>query len=283
MGFRHRVMFLAVLLPVAPAFAVSPPAEDSRLNRPDRNYAVRLDAEIGFLAPVSHVIQFGKEGTLFDYVDDGGQDLLFPVARFTAGIDIGKRETFLLLYQPLDLRTSVILDTDLKVGTVEFPSQTPLELRYGFSFWRGTWLHELAPNPNTEFALGLGLQIRDADISFTSTDGALRSVERDVGPVPLLATRFRTPMSAHTWFGAEASGIWAPVKYLNGADVDVEGAILDSSVRAGLDLGSGTDLFLNVRYLAGGAAGTSKNPESGDGYTRNWLHFATVSIGASLR
>lgn len=62
-------MILA-LASLTAALAAAPPASDSRLNAPDRRYAVRLDAEIGFLAPLAHTIQFGKDGTVFDYVAD---------------------------------------------------------------------------------------------------------------------------------------------------------------------------------------------------------------------
>lgn len=37
--------------------------------------------------------------------------------------------------------------------------------------------------------------------------------------------------------------------------------------------------FLNLRYLGGGAVGTSDDEGPGDGYVRNWLHFTTVSVG----
>ncbi|MFZ5480947.1 MAG: hypothetical protein ACOZNI_29570 [Myxococcota bacterium] len=268
---------------VSLAHAVTPPSPASVLNPPDRAVAVRLDAELGFLAPVAHTIQFGERGTTFDYVDDGGQEVLFPFARLQAGLDVG-RESFLFLYQPLDLRTEVALASPLTVDTVTFAAGEAVDLRYGFSFWRATWLHELLPAPERELGVGLGLQLRDADIVFTSADGGTRFAERDVGPVPLLAARLRLPVAERGFLGAEAGGIWAPVKYLNGSDVDVEGALLDASLRGGLALAGGADVYVNARYLGGGAAGSSKNPEArGDGYTANWLHFATVSLGVGLR
>ena len=266
------------------ALAGAPPASDSLLNAPGRRYAVRFDAEIGFVAPLANTIQFGKDGTVFDYVADGAQDVLFPTVRFEAGLDVGKRETFTLLYQPLDLRTEVVLQDDILVDTVTFNRGEPLNLRYGFSFWRATWLHELLPAPERELAVGLALQLRNANISFTSGDGTKGFEEHDVGPVPALATRLRLPVGKTGFFGAEATGIYAPIKYLNGSNVDVVGALLDASVRGGLALPHGTDVFLCVRYIGGGAEGTGKDSEAlGDGYSANWLHFATLSLGASLR
>ncbi len=277
-------MILTLVSLTAAALAVTPPAADSLINAPDRAWAVRLDAEVGFLAPLAHTIQFGHSGTKFDYVADGAQNVLFPVLRFDAGLDVGKRETFSLLYQPLDLRTEVVLHQDILVDTVTFQAGEPVDLRYGFSFWRATWLHELLPAPEREFSIGLALQLRDANISFTSADGTKRFVEHDVGPVPALAARLRLPVGKAGFVGAEATGIYAPIKYLNGSNVDVVGALLDTSVRGGFALPHGTDVFLCARYIGGGAEGTAKNSEAfGDGYTANWLHFATLSLGASLR
>ena len=46
----------------------------------------------------------------------------------------------------------------------------------------------------------------------------------------------------------------------------------------GIDLNEDIDAYLNLRYLGGGAEGTSDG-NFGDGFTKNWLHFATVSLG----
>ena len=41
----------------------------------------RAVAEIGFISVLSHKIQLGEGGTYFNYVTDGGQDVLFPSTR----------------------------------------------------------------------------------------------------------------------------------------------------------------------------------------------------------
>jgi hypothetical protein len=70
------------------------------------------------------------------------------------------------------------------------------------------------------------------------------------------------------------------VSYLNGSTNEVVGAILDASLRQGIQINGPVKAFLNVRYLGGGAVGTSENdPGPGDGYVRNWLNFLTVSTG----
>ena len=51
---------------------VATPAAASWLNNPDNSYEVRFSTEMGFVGVLKHNIQFGQQGTKFDYVADGG-------------------------------------------------------------------------------------------------------------------------------------------------------------------------------------------------------------------
>lgn len=255
------------------------------LNNADRPYALSLHAELGALKPLVHNIQFSQSGTQLDYVKDGGQDVAFPFLRLSADAHFGPRHTATFLYQPLDIQTQVWLTEDLVVDDATFPADSAVDLRYGFSFWRGSYTYDLLPGDKRELALGLGLQIRNANIQFTSANGELRRTNRDIGPVPLLKVRARTPVGDQGyWVGTEVDGFYAPIKYLNGGTSDVVGAILDASVRAGVELDGGVHPFLNLRAISGGATGTSSNPTPpGDGYNRNWLTFMSLSLGVDVR
>lgn len=255
----------------------------SLLNDEDRSYRIELDAELGLLAPMSHTVQFGTKGDELNYIQDGGQDNLFPFARPTAAIEVG-RARFTALWQPLDLRSTVVLDRDLRVDGLVFPAQRPIDLRYGFSFWRVSWGQEVLQRDAASLKLGVGLQIRNATIGFTSVDGSLSETKRDIGPVPLLELEYRRTFEAGNYLEAEVDGFYAPIKYLNGGDVDVIGAIADMQVRAGLPLApEGASTFLGVRYIGGGASGTGTPDGTGDGYTSNWLHFLTLTVGVRMR
>ena len=240
----------------------------------------RAIAEFGFLGVLSHHIQFSRSGTDFDYVDNGGQDVLFPVTRFSAEMDVGKRNTFILLYQPLRLETQDLLKNDLIVDNLTFPDSTGVKCLYNFPFYRASYLRELlGDDGRLRLAVGLSLQIRNATISFESTDGNEYRTNRDVGLVPALKLRGSAQVTDRYFIGLEADGIYAPVSYLNGSDNEVVGAILDASLRAGAKVRSGT-LFVNARYLGGGATGTStEDIWPGDGYVKNWLHFLIISTG----
>lgn len=242
---------------------------------------------MGFVDPVYHTVQFGRSGTRFDYVSDGGQDVLFPTMRFSLESTFSRRHTLIFLYQPIDLRTSETLRSDLLVDDVRFPAGSPVDFRYGFDFYRLSYLYDFLDERDAdELSIGASLQIRNAIIVFTSADGSLRRSNRDVGPVPALKSRGRFGIGRGVWLGYEADGMYAPVKYINGGRSDVVGAILDFSARAGYRVSDTLDLFFNVRYLGGGAKGTSKADAErgpGDGYTSNWLHFLSSTVGVELR
>ncbi|HAN31070.1 MAG TPA: hypothetical protein DCQ06_05680 [Myxococcales bacterium] len=239
---------------------------------------VSAHAELGTLSVLSHRIKFGRSGTYIDYIKDAGQDNQVPFARLSLDIRSG-RHIISFLYQPLEINASRTVMRDITVDDYTFKAGTGVRSRYSFPFTRASWMYDLIEGPN-ELALGLSLQIRNAILEFESTDGVGFRSNRDVGPVPILKVRGRHVINDRFWWGAEADGFYAPVSYINGDDSDVVGAILDLSFRAGMKLRGNTEAFLNLRYLGGGATGESNDDtDPGDGYTRNWLHFVTISLG----
>ncbi len=276
-------------VPTRPATpkVLQPGAVGGQSLRKPSNIASRAVVEMGFVGPVAHSIQFGKLGTRFDYVKDGGQDVLFPTLRASIEATFAHRHTLIFLYQPIDLRTTERLRDDLLVDDVRFPAGTPVDFRYGFDFYRLSYLYDLAAGGGTcELSVGASLQLRNAVIDFTSADGLLRRTNRGVGPVPALKSRGRVDVGKQVWIGYEVDGMYAPVKFINGGKSDVVGAILDASLRVGYEVARPIDLFFNIRYLGGGAKGTSKGDAErgpGDGYTSNWLHFVSSTVGVSVR
>ena len=249
---------------------------------PPSKLRLRADAELGFLAPVRHTVQFSEYGTRIDYRRDGAQDVLFPFARLSTTLRIRERHAVTLLYQPLELNTEAVARRDLVVDDETFIAGTPMRFTYGFPFWRAGWGYDMLRDPQREFRLGAALQIRNATIEFASLDGEQLVSNRDVGPVPLLHAMGRTVFRSGTFVEGEFDGFYAPIKYINGGSSDVVGAIVDLSLRGGIVLRDEAEGFINLRYLGGGAEGTSDDRGPGDGFTRNWLHFVTLSLGARL-
>jgi hypothetical protein len=255
------------------------------LNNPESNYEFRASYEQGWVGVLAHTIQFGVDGTKFDYVRTGRQNILFPFQRFTTELHLKPRHTFVFLYQPLDIRTVATLDSGpLIVDTDTFAQGTPMNLRYGFDFYRVDWQYDLLPDEDRELAFGLGLQIRDASISFASQDGEQLRVYQDVGPVPVLRVRGRFPLGGGSWVAAEVDGFYAQGKFITGStnvESSFRGAILDASARYGLELTDWLDAFINARYVGGGASGQQVDPENArtDGYTDNWLGAVSLTLG----
>ena len=243
-----------------------------------------LTAELGFLAVASHIVQLGEDGTQFNYRTQGGQDVLFPFFRLSTDLKFKGRHALVFVYQPLQLDGETVLSEDTVFDGTVFPAGTALDSTYGFPFWRISYLYDFLRRQGDEVSLGFSLQIRNATIVFTSADGTLRADRRDVGPVPLIKFRGRWGFDNGVWWGTELDGIYAPISGINGSDEEITGALLDASLRVGYDFTRRVSGFFNMRYLGGGAVGTQSNPTPpSDGYTKNWLHFITFSLGVELR
>ncbi len=272
---------------VAAALAGTPDADDSFLQSADSPAALRFRADLGAVAQLSHQLQIDEGGSLVNVPRELGQDILYPFLRFQVDLDLGKkrRNTLAFLYQPLDFQSEVAVDRPLRVGDVRFARGQGIKFRYGFPFYRLTWLYDVAAATDREVAFGVGLQIRNANIVYSALDGSAVVASRNIGPVPLLAFRSRVPLDRDLWFGAELQGFYAPISGLNGSTNEVVGALADGAVKLGLEGPMGTDLFAALRYIGGGAVGTSSNPDAfnGDGFTRNWIHFAALTFGVGLR
>lgn len=245
----------------------------------DEHPHLRVTTEIGFLAVIDHTIQFSNYGTKFSYNQDGGQNVLFPITRLSADLFLNPVSTFTLLYQPLELNSKSTLTSDVQVDDTVFPAGTAMEYRYSFPFYRASYLYDFDQALDRELAIGGSLQIRNATIEFARADGAELTRDSNIGLVPLLKFRWKAPVGGKWWLGTEIDGIYAPISYLNGNDNEVVGALLDVSFRAGLSLMDEREVFMNLRYLGGGAVGTSDDQAGpGDGYVNNWLHFITLSL-----
>jgi hypothetical protein len=250
------------------------------LNREDSWYKFKLGYEKGFLGFINHTIQFGVDGTKFNYIDEGAQDVLFPFSRMTADLKMNERHNLTFLIQPFEIFTSSLAERDIVVEDVTFPEGTPMDLKYGFTFYRLSYLYDFQKESNKEFSIGLSFQIRNASIIFSSADGELISVNNNIGPVPILKLRWQKPLGESTWIGSEIDGFYASGRYITGSANDFEGAIIDASLRFGFELTDYLNTFLNLRYLGGGASGTEEDESK---YTDNWLKTFSVSLGFSLQ
>lgn len=258
-----------------------------RWNDPERGFRLRLVAEAGALGVLSHRIRYGEAGTRVNYQRDADQDTLFFFARLSGEIEIRRRHTLIFLYQPLALNTESVPDRDLVVGSVTFPAGRPTRFGYGFDFYRVAYQYDVFADDRRELAFGGGFQIRNARVSFVTSDGELAFTQTNVGFVPLLRMRGRYVFDRGVFVGGEIDGWVSPIPGGRGDGGQRPlGALLDASLRAGVITTSFSEVFLNLRYLGGGYRGDSPLdtgvPED-DRWTSNWLHTMTVSLGFGLR
>lgn len=253
-------------------------------------------AELGFVSFLIHEIQFGEDGDRFNYRTQGGQEILYPYSRLTGELLLKARHEVELLYQPLTIRsvtripagTTLRIDDEVFGTTDDETSAVPLDLTYGFDFWRGTYRYRIVDRSPWQFSAGGGLQLRNASIVFDSGDGEQRVVSQDLGPVPVLSTLTRYDGAGGIFAELSVEGFWAPIRYLNLRDVDVNGWLYDVALRTGVTLNRGGEAFLGVRYLGGGSDGTGRAPtvwtesQLEPRYTYNSLMTLAVTIGARL-
>jgi hypothetical protein len=262
------------------------------LNREDSLLTFSPNAELGITKVLHHTLQFGEDGSRFNYLTQGGQELLFFFQRYSVDVGIGKRNTLTFLYQPLTLETKTKIPEDRKKGiTVEdvtFPPGTGLDLKYGFDFWRISYLFSFIRTERFMLGGGLSLQFRNASIVFESIDGSDVTVNQNLGPVPVLKLKTEYRFPGGFFLGAEADGFYASSAIFNGADFDFTGWIYDAALKAGKEVNPATDVFITVRLLGGGATGTSDYDrklwtESSSGYTYNNLTTLIFALGARLK
>lgn len=283
---------LAVCL-LAGAFTQTVAAQgESLINSAEQPVKVRVESEVGFLGFLYHTIESGPDAATadtFNYVTEGGQDILFPFSRLIATVDFGPRHHLRFLYQPLKVETRADFQSARNIGGENFP-KGPVAITYGFPFWRIGYSYDFIAGSRFRMGGGAVLQLRNASIIFESLDSSSPVelfVGQNLGPVPALKLTARYDHPAGWFAGFEAVGIYASSAFINGADFAFEGSLLDSSLRAGLKLKHGLEPFLNLRFLGGSAKGTSEYADdtwtSGSAYTANYLAAWSLSLGATLR
>lgn len=261
--------------PAAPASVPAPvPASVDPTLSP---FGVRLVAEAGFIGVLSNFGVFGTNATRIDFKDAAGQDVLVPYTRWSAELDLGRRHTFVFLIQPLSTEGTRTPPTDERYEDVTFRAGVPVRTTFSFPFYRLSYLYEVAQGERGYLAFGGTAQIRNADYRYEQLDGTRFSRGSSVGFVPAIKARGELAVTRDAFVGFEMDGIYAPISVLNGSDNETVGAILDASIRAGVRVHERADVFLNLRYLGGGA--TNEDPNN---YSKNWLHFLFVGLGARL-
>ncbi|MDZ7820426.1 MAG: hypothetical protein U5N26_00675 [Candidatus Marinimicrobia bacterium] len=262
----------------------------SLINDPGSPVQIFFEVETGLFSVLNHRYQVGREeegATNFDFVNQGGQDILLPFDRYTAGLTINGRHRIGLLYQPLTVNTDVTFREDVMVDSVLFTAGTPMELKYGFPFYRFTYSYTFLDREHLRMAGGAALQARNASIVFKAVDGSGLVVAQNVGPVPSFYLCGRYTADSGWYVSLDATGLYASSAVINGANFDFEGSLLDASLRTGYPLRKGMEVFGNLRFLGGTSRGESQYPAESwsvteERYGENLLGTMAFTLGISI-
>ena len=253
----------------------------------DENIKFDLSYEKGFLKILYHTIRIGETGSLFNYISQGGQEILFPFERYAADLYLFGANKISFLYQPLTLNTESHFYEDVIIDGLTFPAGVNASMKYGFPFYRTTYAYQFKLAPFLELGAGLALQLRNASIIFSSADGSILTSSQNLGPVPALHINLKYNDKGGFFAYFEATGIYASSAIINGANFAFEGSLLDTSLRAGMNLKTLASAFINIRFVGGTAKGTSQYPnekwsESRERFTENYLALLCLSLGVKL-
>lgn len=280
------IMLAAALFLPASAFAAdsAAPKAAAPIIKPYTQF------ESGAVKLLSHTYRSGVSpaNSDFNFVTEGGQEILFPFERYLAGMTIAGRHDVQFLYQPLLIDTEVTFRAARTFDSVTFAAGTPMRLTYSFPFYRVTYRYRFLGDAETGLSAGGAVQLRNASIRIASQDGTKQVVSQNLGVVPALSLGGRAAIGKRGFVEMEATGIYASSAIFNGANFQFEGSILDASLRGGVVLNRQSEAFINLRYFGGTAAGTSQYPvvawtESVDKSTDNRISALSVTLGATLK
>jgi len=238
-------------------------------------------AEAGRVEPVAeagaawiplNALQLGRNGTRLDLPDEAGQGRLFPTWRLQLDLAVGarSRSRFSLTWQPLELSTRAVAERDWVVNDVTFPTGTPMEVRFGFSFFRASYQYDVLPSEAWTLGLGANLQLRTSSLEFFRADGSEAVSQQEFGPVPSVLVRLRRDFDA-AWLEAELDALPTPVGGFYG--------FYELDLRLGLVDERGFEPYLLLRGLGGGYRG----PTPGSGFSDSELLLIVLGVGAAIR
>jgi hypothetical protein len=246
-----------------------------------------FEVEIGAIKIFTNTYRVGAApaNNDFDYVSQGGQEILFPFSRLSAAFLVQGRHDLRFIYQPFEVSTEVNFPQSVTVDNTVFSG--PTRLTYGFPFYRATYQYRFLADGASWLAAGAAIQLRNASIRFASLDGLKLTVSQNLGVVPALAVSGRRDLGRGWFLSFDATGIYASSAFFNGASFQFEGSILDASARIGFPLSGTSEAFLNARFFGGSAKGISQYARSAwsnsvSPEAANYLSTATFTIGATV-
>lgn len=291
---RMAIPMSAVLFFVLAAGIAAAQGNPAQDNSGQSGPELYFQTEAGALKLLAHTYRVGAAPANddFDFVRQGGQEILSFFERYSAGVVFSGRHDLVFLYQPLELNTEVRFKDDVTIDDKTFASGTPMNLTYSFPFYRFTYRYRFLASERGYLGSGAAVQFRNASIRFVDVSGEAANpvkmvVSQNLGIVPALSVAGRLELGRNGFAAFEATGSYASSSFFNGADFNFEGSILDASLRGGYVLSGGSELFANLRYFGGSAKGISQYPdlywtESNSDETANVISALSLTLGMTM-
>jgi hypothetical protein len=230
---------------------------------------LRLSYETGPAYVAQNDGRYGVQGTSYDAEDVGQQRNLVRVERASIELRPG-RHRMIFSYIPVELRTRVTLQQELRFRNAVFSPGTVVDHRYLFDGFRLSYLYSLLPEP-LSLELGGTFQVRNAEVAFTSSDGLRHATQNDIGPVFALKARLSyAPRSDRPWAALEADALST-----FGLVGDTSGAIYDVAILLGVPIQTHLQVTFTARLYGGGADVPSQQ-------LSNWANFLSATAGLML-
>jgi hypothetical protein len=214
--------------------------------------------------------RYGDQGTPYEAADVGQQDNLVNVSRTSLELARGAH-TLVLLYAPFEVITETRLAEPLQFRDERFDAGTVVRHRYLFDGYRGSYLYRLLASHGLEWQVGGSLQIRNADVAFTSISTDQRAHQDDIGIVFAAKTRLSYRRDDDALWGMLDADAFSTLGLVDG----VSGGIYDVALTIGQPVGRGISLTLGARLVGGGA-------DVEDQAIDNWANFVSFTAGARI-
>jgi hypothetical protein len=230
---------------------------------------LRLSYESGPAYVAQNDGRYGEAGTAYEAAEVGQQKNLTRTERAAIELRPG-RHRLVFTYIPFELRTRVTLARELRFRDTTFPAGMVVDHRYLFEGLRFSYLYQLLPDP-LSLELGASLQIRNADVAFSSASGDRHAAQDDIGPVVALKARLRyAARPDRPWAALDADALST-----FGLLRDTSGGIYDLALVLGVPVLSRLDVTFTARLYGGGADVPAQR-------FRNWANFVSATAGLSL-
>ncbi len=219
--------------------------------------AINIESGLAFQTYNDVEIPNNRNATRFSLVRDfSPKTALKPFFRARLELSLGAKNQFLLLYAPLSIRSSAVLESKIDFQNQEFAAGMKTDALYTFNSYRLSYRRYLISNEKWELALGITAKIRDAEIRLSNNQ--FSASKTDFGFVPLI----------HIYAVYKAKKI----KYLLDADALAggPGRAVDAFAGVHYTFSEKIDFKLGYRILEGGA-NTSV-------YNFTLIHFLNVGF-----